>query len=82
LYYIVVAVLKHSVGSTEYKIVYSSASIDTIHSKGIVGYIGLRKGRPGFESRQGISFLSNAVVFNGLNMHCLCVLQREIKALA
>jgi hypothetical protein len=40
--------------------------------------------RPVFESRQGIRFLgkhSSAVVYNWLNMNCLCVEKREIKAL-
>jgi hypothetical protein len=39
--------------------------------------IHFRTNRPGFESRQGIRFLlkcqSNAVVYNRLNVHCLCV---------
>jgi hypothetical protein len=41
--------------------------------------------RHGFEFHQGIRFLgshSNAVVYKQLNMHCLCIEKREIKALA
>jgi hypothetical protein len=40
--------------------------------------------RPGFESRQGKVFgkHSSAVEYKYLNMHCLCIEKREIKALA
>jgi hypothetical protein len=41
--------------------------------------------RPGFESRQGITFLgkhSSAVLYKLLDMHCLCFEKREIKVLA
>jgi hypothetical protein len=45
----------------------------------------LKYRRPGFTSRQRLRFVgkySNAVVYNFLQMRCLCFWKREVKVLA